>query len=75
MSLLSGLTPPDNKPQCPVVRVAGKLSKEDKQILLDSLDNPAWSLNALWKELKRRGLTLSRAAMSAHRANECACNA
>ena len=75
MSLLNGLTPPNNKPQCPVVRVADKLSKEDKQILLDALDNRAWSLNALWKELNRRGLILSRAAMSAHRANDCACNA
>jgi hypothetical protein len=75
MSLLSGLTPPNKNPQCPVIRVADKLSKEDKQILLEALANPAWSLNALWKETYRRGLTLSRAAMSAHRANECACNA
>ena len=75
MSLLSGLTQPDKNRDCPVVRVADKLSKEDKQILLDALDNPAWSLNALWKETNRRGLVLSRNAMSTHRARECPCNA
>lgn len=75
MSLLSGLTPPIKETKCPVIKVADKLSKEDKAILLDAIANPAWSVNKLWKELNRRGLVLSRVAMTAHRNNECSCNA
>lgn len=75
MSLLSGLTPPAKENLCPVVRVADKLSKEDKEILLAAVDNVAWSVNALWKELNRRGLSLSRPAISAHRQKDCPCNA
>ena len=74
MSILSGLTPPDTN-ICYVMKHAKALSKEDKAILLEAVDNPKWSITALSGELKRRGLTISRGALDRHRKRLCPCNA
>lgn len=75
MSILSGLTPPLKLSACRLIRVAEELSKEDKEILLDAVKNPVWSASALSKELRVRGLVLSRAAIDGHRNSTCICNA
>lgn len=74
MSLLKGMTPPVKVRICTVAERAKELSKEDSQILLAAVIDPAWSINALVSALSARGITLSRTVIERHRGKRCPCS-
>ena len=73
MSLLKGMTPPVKVRICTVAERAKELSKEDSDILLAAVMDPAWSLNGLVAALGSRGVTLSRTVIERHRGKRCPC--
>lgn len=74
MSLLKGLTPPVKVRTCTVAERAKELSKEDSEILLKAVMDPAWSIYALVAALGSRGITLSRTVIERHRGKRCPCS-
>jgi hypothetical protein len=74
MSILKGLTPPVKKRICRVDEVASGLGKEDAEILLNAVMDPAWSVNALIVALSSRGVSLSRTTIERHRGKRCPCS-
>lgn len=74
MSLLKGMTPPIKVKVCTVAERANELSKEDKEILLNAVVDPAWSINALVAALAGRGVPLSRTVIEKHRGKRCSCS-
>lgn len=74
MSLLKGMTPPLKVRVCTVAERAKELSKEDGEILLNAIADPAWSINALVAALSSRGVTLSRTVIERHRGKHCPCS-
>jgi hypothetical protein len=74
MSLLKGLTPPVKVRVCTVSERAKELGKEDGEILLNLMQDPAWSINALVAALGSRGVILSRTVIERHRGKRCPCS-
>lgn len=74
MSLLKGMTPPLHVRKCFVAEKAVTLAKEDAVILLNAVNDPAWSLQALSTALGERGVELSRSTLERHRKGRCSCS-
>ena len=74
MSILKGMTPPVKVRVCTVAERAKELSKEDGEILLNAIADPAWSINALIVALSARGVLLSRTTIERHRGKRCPCS-
>ena len=74
MSLLKGMTPPIHVRKCFVAEKAVTLAKEDAVILLNAVNDPAWSLQALSTALGERGVELSRSTLERHRKGRCSCS-
>jgi hypothetical protein len=73
MSILKGMQPPTRKRECFVAAEAEKLSAEDKEILLNAVVDPNWSLTGLEKALQERGVMLTRSVIARHRSGLCKC--
>ena len=71
--MLEGLTPPAKNKLCKVEQVAQTLEAKDQEILKAAINNPAWTISGLYRELKQRGITISEKAMTAHRKGQCLC--
>lgn len=71
--MLEGLTPPSKEKRCAVTKRAETLSKEDKKLLQEALDNPFWSHEALALELTNRGFIISKDPLRKHRSGVCSC--
>lgn len=71
--MLEGLTPPTKEKRCAVAKRADTLSKEDKAILEEALQNPFWSHEALALELTNRGFVISKDPLRKHRSGVCTC--
>lgn len=73
MSLLKGMQPPTRLRGCFVAAEAEKLEPEDRKILLAACKDPAWSVTALERSLRERGVMLSRSTITRHRNGMCQC--
>lgn len=73
MSLLKGMTPPKKERICFVATKAAELSKEDAEIFLNAVKDPAWSIAGLVNALTSRGVVISRAPIERHRRGNCGC--
>ena len=73
MSLLKGMTPPKKERVCFIALKAAELSKEDAEILLSAVKDPAWSITGLVTALNSRGVSISRAPVERHRRGSCGC--
>jgi hypothetical protein len=72
--MLEGLTPPKNRAvYCRIDQLLAEMSAEDKQILIDALDSPSWSANALSTALRQRGVSVADTTITKHRNKTCAC--
>jgi hypothetical protein len=71
--MLEGMRPPSKKTACGVSKGAELLSKEDYKVLVEALENPAWSHEALASELTKRGFTVGKDLIRKHRGGLCNC--
>lgn len=71
--MLEGLTPPVRVHSCKVRTIAESLSDQDRGVLMEAVDNEAWSFKTLSNELAKRGITLTDSGIARHRRRQCAC--
>jgi hypothetical protein len=72
--MLEDLTPPTKNKLCKVEQTAQTLERKDQEILKAAIANLDWTISGLYTELKRRGITISEKAMTAHRKGQCLCS-
>lgn len=71
--MLEGITPTSRLYPCKVRTILSELNETDKQILVDALNNPAWTNSALTTALNERGLKISRYSIDSHTSKACSC--
>lgn len=71
--MLEGMTPPPRKTQGRIAEILESLDDKDREILLNALDDKAWSSSALAKALTARGVKVSESVIQRYRqANDLA---
>lgn len=71
--MLEGITPTTRQYPCKVRTILNSLSETDKAILVEALENPAWTNSALTAALNERGLKISRYSIDSHTGKVCSC--
>ena len=71
--MLEDLTPPVRMHSCKVRTIAESLTDKDRGILMQAVDDEAWSFKTLSNELAKRGLVLTDSGIAKHRRRQCAC--
>jgi hypothetical protein len=65
--MLENLTPPKREYKSRINEILESLDAKDREILLNALDDKAWSASALAKALTERGLTVSDTVIQRYR--------
>jgi len=75
MGILDGLNVPQKLPNCKVRTTLNELDPDDRKLLQQALDNPAWKSNPLSDALLARGIALDGKLIGRHRSKLCSCQA
>ena len=75
MGLLDDLQlPPKRIRLCNLGMLYNTLEPDDKQRLLDAVNNPQWSATGLAKALEAKGLSVGHQSITRHRRKDCSCS-
>lgn len=71
--MLEGLAPKNQDALCILMSKAAELDKADYEILIEAINSPMWTSNALADALRERGFKVHKGAVGNHRKKACAC--